>query len=79
VAKKIAIESEVKAEPKQAESFEIIKLKMLTDGLFKYECQSVHELDRDIFTSETARKYGVRKGNIVMIHDQDEVKSILVG
>ena len=76
MAKKISVE-EIK--PVQSEVFDVLKLKMLTDGLFKYECLDVEALDREIFSCETAKKYGVRSGNIVMLVDKSEVKSILVG
>lgn len=76
MAKKISVE-EIK--PVQVEVFDVLKLKMLTDGLYKYECLSVENLDREIFSCDMAKKYGVRKGQIVMLVDANEVKTVLVG
>lgn len=61
------------------EVFNFLNLKMLTDGLFRYNCENIRAIPRDFFMCEGARNYGVRKGQIVMLVDANEVKTVLVG
>lgn len=61
------------------EAFNFLNLRMLTDGLFRYNCENVQAISRDFFMCEGAKNYGVRKGQIVMLVDADEVKTVLVG
>lgn len=65
-------------ETKSVEGFEGKNLHMIADGLFRYQCEEVSHLPRDFFSQAAAKNYGLRKGDLVLIYDNDSVKTVVV-
>lgn len=65
-------------EAKSVEGFEGKNLHMIADGLFRYKCAEVKDIPKELFSSPAAKNYGLRKGDLVLVYDEDSVKNIVV-
>lgn len=72
-------ESKVKAvKEKKHVEFDGNGLKMLGDGLYRYDSKEIADIDKEVFHQVAAKAYGLRKGDIVFLVDGETVKLILV-
>jgi hypothetical protein len=62
----------------KSEDFKPDNLRMLTDGLWKYVTFEINAIHKSIFHCDLAKNYGLKKGHLVMIVDNDSVKTVVV-
>lgn len=73
--------AKVASEPKKEKElapFDGAKLRMVADGFYKYKCEENTLVAKETFHGEAAKMFGLRKGDIVYVIDEDSVKLVLV-